>query len=465
MKPIPLLLLGASVALAVDAPAEARINVVVVRNTDGRATAEHQFRMVPSPSRTDAATGAELTLVDGRRDPNGGDLDRLHDGGVPAGDDRPDDCFFFAAGTSGGRILVDLGSAIWIEQVNTYSWHRDTRGPQVYELYAGDEAADGFELRPQAERDPAEAGWRRVASVDTRPAAGGGGEPGGQYAVSVFDSDGPIGKYRYLLFDVSRTEDQDSFGNTFYSEIDVIPAEEPVVAEPLVTTVEAGGGKYQVTIDTTETPDLTEWVTRDLVPVVEEWYPKIVDLLPSDGYEAPRRFSITFSEEMRGVAATGGTRIRCAAAWFRRELDGEAKGAIVHEMVHVVQRYGRARRAEGRTSRPPGWLVEGIPDYIRWFLYEPESRGAEITSRSLGRARYDGSYRVSANFLHWVTGKHGEETVPKLNAVLRHGAYTEDLWKELTGSTVEELAAAWKADLEARLRSEAEPQAESEESE
>ena len=80
------------------------------------------------------------------------------------------------------------------------------------------------------------------------------------------------------------------------------------------------------------------------------------------------------------MAATGGTRVTCAAEWFRRNLEGEAKGAVVHELVHVVQQYGRARRNNPDATRPPGWLVEGIPDYIRWFLYEPQSRGAEITA-------------------------------------------------------------------------------------
>jgi hypothetical protein len=40
--------------------------------------------------------------------------------------------------------------------------------------------------------------------------------------VSISDTDGALGKYRYLLFDVSSTENDDDFGNTFYSEIDVI---------------------------------------------------------------------------------------------------------------------------------------------------------------------------------------------------------------------------------------------------
>ena len=46
---------------------------------------------------------------------------------------------------------------------------------------------------------------------------------GGQYGVSVADSNGAaIGRYRYLLFDIFRTESDDAFGNTFYSEIAVV---------------------------------------------------------------------------------------------------------------------------------------------------------------------------------------------------------------------------------------------------
>ena len=127
---------------------------------------------------------------------------------------------------------------------------------------------------------------------------------------------------------------------------------------------------------------------------MREWYPKIVGLLPSEGFEAPKNVSIVFSQNMRGVAATGGTRIRCAASWFRQNLKGEAIGSVVHELVHVAQQYGRAR--SGTSSATPGWVVEGIADYIRWFKYEPQSQGARITKRNIARARYDASYRITA---------------------------------------------------------------------
>src|SRR5262249_9499034 len=227
-------------------------------------------------------------------------------------------------------------------------------------------------------------GWKLLAKVDTRP---GNGEEGGQYGVSISDSDGILGKFRYLLLDMECTEKADGFGNTFYSEIDVVErngtAPLPIAggiaaSESCQRIFPAGDGVYQITMDTCETPDLTEWATNQLAPMAQEWYPKLVKLLPSEGYEAPKKLTISFSADMRGVAATGGTRIRCAAEWFRHNLKGEAVGAGFHGLVHVVQNYGRARRTNPNATRPPGWLVEGIPDYVRWFIYEPQSHGADI---------------------------------------------------------------------------------------
>jgi hypothetical protein len=62
-------------------------------------------------------------------------------------------------------------------------------------------------------------GWREIAFADTRPKTDDGG---GQYGVSITDSSGSIGRYRYLLFDIFETESDDPWGQTFYSEIDVV---------------------------------------------------------------------------------------------------------------------------------------------------------------------------------------------------------------------------------------------------
>ena len=457
MRPFTFAIVGASVLLAFATALHADVRTVVDHNPNENARPDFKFRKVPPASRSDAATTAKFTIVDGRRDTNGGQLDKLHDGKIPTDEDQPSENLFFGAGTEGGRLLVDLGGPVDIQQVNTYSWHSSTRGPQVYDLYASDGKADGFNPQPKKGTDPQKSGWLLIGKVDTRPKAG---EGGGQYGVSTSDSGGTIGRYRYLLFDVSRTESADPFGNTFYSEIDVVDPTRPVLAaepatpvtfEPRSEIVVTEGGTYRIAIDTSEAPDLTQWAHEELAPVVRQWYPKIVKMLPSEGYDAPRSVTVTFSAGMRGVAATGGTRVRCAATWFRRQLQGEAKGAVVHELVHVVQQYGRARRTNPNATRTPGWLVEGIADYIRWFLYEPETGGAEITGRNVARARYDASYRVSGNFLNWVTKTYDKDIVRKLNVAAREGNYAENLWKEHSGHTLQELGNQWKESLQSRL--------------
>jgi hypothetical protein len=447
----------------------AEIKTTADYNGNESTTLDFKFKNVPQPSRNDAATKATFTIVDGRRDRNGGDLDKLHDGKIPTEEDQPSENFFFNAGTEGRRILVDLGDIIEIKQVNSYSWHPSTRGPQLYKLYASDgkpapngvEGPDGFNQQPKNGIDPQTCGWKLIANVDTRPQEGTGG---GQYAVSINDSAGTIGKYRYLLFDISATERSDPFGNTFFSEIDVVdttskaeaavPANQPT-GEVRKEILEADTGAYEITIDTTEAPDLTDWAHKELGPVVQKWYPRLVEMLPSEGYQAPKKVTIEFSASMRGVAATGGTRVRCAASWFRRELEGEAKGAIVHELVHVVQNYGIGRRTN--PTRTPGWLVEGIADYIRWFLYEPQTHGADITSRNIDRARYDGNYRISANFLNWVTETYDKNIVRELNAAAREARYNDGLWTKFTGHTVQELGDEWKASLEKKIAAEGKP--------
>ena len=436
--------------------AVAAVNVATDHVDNDHATAELRFKSVRAPSHGDAAAQATFTLVDGIQDGNGGELAVLHDGRLPTEADQPGENFFFRAGTDGGRILLDLGRGIKIQQVNTYSWHVDARGPQVYTLFASDGKAPGFSAQPKRGSDPEACGWKRVATVDTRPQ---GGTPGGQYAVSVSDSEGVLGEYRYLLFDIHRTEDADSFGNTFYSEIDVVDRDAPLAVEaPAVAvaaagkkTITAGEGRYRINLDTSEVPDLTEVVDQRLVPVVQEWYPKLVELLPSAGFTAPTNFSIVFKRDMAGVADTSGTRIRVAAKWFRENLQGESIGSVVHEMVHVVQQYGGRRRDNPEATRVPGWLTEGLTDYIRWYQYEPQSHGAEITRRSLARARYDGSYRVTANFLNWVSEKYDRSFVPKLNAIIREGNYNEQTWTKLTGHTLPELGASWKQSLAQKL--------------
>ena len=81
----------------------AEIKVVADRNLNGYTLTDFKFKSAPSPSKSDAATKAKFTIVDGRRDRNGGNVDKLSDGRIPSEQDQPSENFFFNAGTEGGR--------------------------------------------------------------------------------------------------------------------------------------------------------------------------------------------------------------------------------------------------------------------------------------------------------------------------------------------------------------------------
>jgi hypothetical protein len=151
---------------------------------------------------------------------------------------------------------------------------------------------------------------------------------------------------------------------------------------------------------------------------------------------------------MDGVAATGDTDVEVSESWIKGQLKkpewNEAIGSVLHELVHVVQQY--------KTRDNPGWMVEGIADYFRWFHYEPAAHVPKISAGSAARAKYSDSYQTTAGFLEYVVKNHDHEFVVKMNAAMRQGRYSPDLWKEYTGMTVQDLWSEYVKSLPASTR-------------
>src|SRR5688572_12058178 len=112
--------------------------VLFERNATDVANREFKFSSIASPVKDDAAADTKLTLIDGELDAGGADLSALTDGRLPSDEDEPAANVYFRAGSSGGRFRMDFTTPIDIVRVNTYSWHPNTRGPQLYKLYAAD---------------------------------------------------------------------------------------------------------------------------------------------------------------------------------------------------------------------------------------------------------------------------------------------------------------------------------------
>lgn len=103
-----------------------------------------------------------------------------------------------------GRFVVDLRASVDVHRVQTFTWHGGYRSVQQYELYG----SDADPAPDAAAADPAAAGWKKIASVDSRRL----GE-GDKHGVAIA-REGGLGRHRHLLFVVAS-------GSAFFSEVDV----------------------------------------------------------------------------------------------------------------------------------------------------------------------------------------------------------------------------------------------------
>jgi Peptidase of plants and bacteria len=436
MKNMILRLTALSLLFITSAVAD-EVRVSVGRNEAAAPYPAFHFAGVPAPKRMDLASSGTFSVVDGVIDSNSGGVHALQDGLTPVEADQPRLNFFFAPG-SGGRLRLDLQKATDIQAIDTYSRHPRERAAQVYTVYGSDGSAPAFDAAPKRSVDPQSAGWKLIARVDTRSS----GTLGGTYGVSIKGIPKSLGRFRFLMFDIEPTETSNAISNTFYSEIDVIADGQSLAEElqpPKVQNIPIEGGRYTCVLDVSATPELALWAHTELVPVVQAWYPRLIAMLPSSGFQAPPKFSITFLVNKDGVATTTGTAVSGAAAFYRREMNGEAVGSMVHEMVHVVQQY--------HGTAAPVWLSEGIADYIRFYRFEPETHGADIPPSQAAAARYDGSYRPTANFLNWASNRYNPSLVENLNAAIRTGHYSDEVWRKLTGHSLPELGQMWQQSL------------------
>ncbi len=185
-----------------------------------------------------------------------------------------------------------------------------------------------------------------------------------------------------------------------------------------------------IRVDCGEAPDLQEWAEKVRQDGVR-MYPVFTNLFRSAGYTPPQALRIVFKARDRGVAATGGTNISVSANWVRQHPDDY--GCVIHEIAHVVQSYPRY---------DPTWLVESLADYARFWKYEPVERRPRPRPEHI---QPHATYQAGAAFLGWLAERFGEELVTKLSAAVRERRYRDELFVELTGQSLDDLTAAFRA--------------------
>jgi len=184
---------------------------------------------------------------------------------------------------------------------------------------------------------------------------------------------------------------------------------------------------FTVTVDTTKAPECEAFAAKSKA-LVEEWYPKINEILFGKDHPLPATEVTLVFEPMHGVAHTSNHVIHISAKWVTQNAPNDY-GMVAHELTHVVQDY----RGKGDV-----WLTEGIADYIRDRYFEPGVRHHQIDP---DKSSYHEGYGTAAAFLIWLEAHKDKDIVRKLNLASHDGNYSPALFREYCGADLDTL---WK---------------------
>jgi hypothetical protein len=184
---------------------------------------------------------------------------------------------------------------------------------------------------------------------------------------------------------------------------------------------------FKVTVDTSKAPECAAFAEKSKA-LVEEWYPRINEILFEKGHPLPATEITLIFEPMKGVANTQKNVMRISAEWVTKKAPNDY-GMVAHELTHVVQDY----RGKGA-----GWLTEGIADYIRDRHFEPGVRHHRIDP---DKSSYRDAYGTAATFLIWLEEHKDKDIVRKLNIASHDGKYSPALFQEYCGADLDTL---WK---------------------
>ena len=196
----------------------------------------------------------------------------------------------------------------------------------------------------------------------------------------------------------------------------------PLAAEP-------AGSSTIIVLDMSgiaDSPALMQWAS-DAGKVCAEWYPLVCRFLATDEWTRPKEIVLVFRRGLGVPALTAGNRMEFDSQWITDHPDDF--GVVIHELTHVIQAYPAS-------DNKPGWLVEGIADYIRLWKYEPEVPRPQIDRAN---SKWTEGYRTTAAFLAWGCARYDRRLVRVLDKALRSGTYSDEIWKQVTGKGLEEL--------------------------
>lgn len=185
------------------------------------------------------------------------------------------------------------------------------------------------------------------------------------------------------------------------------------------------------TVDTRQATDLYQ-VAVNLANTCQSAYPQIMSHLGTVAATPdPHVITLTDSGFSGGAVAYTNTAtgsIAVSISYMRSQPTD--MGMIVHELTHVVQSYSY--------QTVPVWIVEGMADYMRYTLgYSTSWSYFHCDSTD----RYTSGYGCGAALLKYIERVYRPTVVKDLHATIRANQYSDNLFINYTGKTLEQLYA------------------------
>jgi hypothetical protein len=179
-----------------------------------------------------------------------------------------------------------------------------------------------------------------------------------------------------------------------------------------------------VHLNVSQVPQLENWGFR-AKELITLWSPRIVRILDIEDCH-PHNIDLTIQKSDDGIAFADSNAITVSSHWV--EKYPEDIGLIVHEAVHVVQLYPEFE---------PGWVTEGIADYIRWHLYEKKL--LEWFPIGEDEKGCEAAYRTTGGFFLWITIHKNADFIKILNTSMKNGEYEDSIFLQNTGNDLDAL--------------------------
>lgn len=172
---------------------------------------------------------------------------------------------------------------------------------------------------------------------------------------------------------------------------------------------------------------------------VLQLYNKIMDYYGTEGYEPYIEIKFAYLEGTGSAAyATKNSDYDDELHWnivigISTIHSGQNMcNVITHELSHVAQCYTKCKEI---------WLQEGLAEYSAY--HNTPDRQAAYLSLDYNASSYQDGYGRTAAFIQFVSEKYCPGMGQYLNELLQRGEYSEAVWKEATGYSVEQMWTAF----------------------